>query len=243
MWFLPRVLLERDSENQSRAARPVPQIGCDPNNMVNRLNWPWASRSFAIHQHETAGLPSKEDPPQNAVAPIRYAARFRISDDAGGGDGARDDGGDGVPGPRPTGSDGCCCANDDGTVGPSEHCRPCRYRRSPAASPTVRQPPHSHSTATRLQRPSSPRRQPGSETTCASMYLRTRPRHVSPTRKRYAVDPVALMSDAFRCNSPRCQHRGVAMSLVCSRAVGAGFARSGACGRIESRLVPDVLPQ
>jgi hypothetical protein len=33
--------------------------------MVNVLNYPWAIRSSAIHQHRSAGLPSKEDPPQN----------------------------------------------------------------------------------------------------------------------------------------------------------------------------------
>jgi hypothetical protein len=58
---------------------------------------------------------------------------------------------------------------------------------------------------------------------------------VSPTRKRYAVEPVALMSDAFRCNSPRCQQRGVAMSLVCSRTIDAGFARlSVSANRVEA---------
>jgi hypothetical protein len=37
--------------------------------MVNRLNYPWVFHSSGVHQHGTAGLPSQEDPPQNAVAP------------------------------------------------------------------------------------------------------------------------------------------------------------------------------
>ena len=143
---------------------------------------PVGVRSSAVHQHRIGG-PSVRGRPaaERRRTAIRYAARLRISDDAGGGDGAGDDGardddgGDGVPGSRPTGSGGCCCANDDGTAGPSDVVDHVACRRPPAASPTVRRPPHSHLTATRLPRPSSPLRQPGSETTCASMYLRTRP--------------------------------------------------------------------
>ena len=218
--------------------------------MVNRLNYPWVVRSSVVHQHGTAGLPSKEDPPQNAVAPLSGTQHdsgsvtmpavvmvpvmmvpvmmmvVTVSRDP--------DRPAVVVAAAPMMMAPLDPANivDHAGIGDRRlHRRRCDDRRT-----RIR----------RRQGCSGHRHRCGSqssETTCASMYLRTRPRHVSPTRKRYAVDPVALMSDAFRCNSPRCQQRGVAMSLVCSRAIDAGFARLAACGRIESRLVPDVLPQ
>jgi hypothetical protein len=62
-----------------------------------------------------------------------------------------------------------------------------------------------------------------------------------PMHPPYVVDSVALMSDLFRCSSPRWRQHGDGIGALHNGSISALFRRNYQTSR--ARLVPDVLPQ
>jgi hypothetical protein len=62
-----------------------------------------------------------------------------------------------------------------------------------------------------------------------------------PMHPPYVVDSVALMSDLFRCSSPRWRQHGDGIGALHNGSISSLFRRNTPANR--ARLVPDVLPQ